>query len=148
MLSTVLLLTCWVLWRSPSWREARPERVDANPTAAAALSPRIVDLAITHLPKLNKAKYDRPRMGRLGERSFTTRLGDDLTVRAELSERAYAYLISFRPDGQIELCTPEDEAVVPGPTRHLQYPPPAKADEVLPPERRSWLAGVCGGRLA
>jgi hypothetical protein len=54
---------------------------------------------------------------------------DDLTIRTELSEPAYAYLIAFRPDGTADVCDPEDEAVRPPKTKSPRYPPPAKSDE-------------------
>ena len=65
--------------------------------------------------------------GRLGERSFAVGPDDDVTVQAELSEPAYAYLIAFRADGVDEICDPEEPAEAPAKTREPRYPPAAKA---------------------
>jgi hypothetical protein len=57
------------------------------------------------------------------------RVGDDVTVRAELSEPAYSYLIVFRPDGTDDLCDPEDAAALPPKKRQPMFPPPAQSGE-------------------
>lgn len=60
--------------------------------------------------------------GVLGESSESPRLGDKVQVVATLSKPAYAYLIAFRPDGEIEVCDPEDESAVPQRTDSPRYP--------------------------
>jgi serine/threonine protein kinase len=93
-------------------------------------TPRIVSLEIGHWPRGSGKRYDADRVGTLGIRSFSTRLDDDLTVRAELSEPAYSYLLAFRTDGVVEVCDPDDEDTAPTRTDHPQYPPPSKAGKV------------------
>jgi hypothetical protein len=58
----------------------------------------------------------------IGNRSFATLLGDQVTVVAKLSRPAYAYLIAFRPDGKAELCFPESEDEPPPLTDQPRYP--------------------------
>jgi hypothetical protein len=82
-------------------------------------------LEVRHLAK--EGKFDRPR-GNLGERSFTTHLGDAVTISAKLSKPAYCYLIAYRPDGTEELCFPEDEKVPPPLTDRPRYPSVRSSD--------------------
>src|SRR5262249_18717586 len=89
----------------------------------------VLRFEIRHFPKLDATQYDPGRFGVLGRSSFVAREDDDVTVRAELSEPAYAYLIAFRPDGTDELCDPDDEDTAPQRKPGPQYPPPAKSDE-------------------
>jgi hypothetical protein len=93
--------------------------VIAGPSAASPL--RVLSLDIQHLAKRGESPL--VRRGGLGEHSFAVRSDDDVTVRAELSEPAYAYLIAFQPDGVDEVCDPEDPGARPGPDRHPRYPP-------------------------
>ena len=67
------------------------------------------------------------RVGLLGKKSFTTRVEDDVTVQATLSEPAFSYLIAYRPDGTDELCEPEDEDTPPVRKSQPQYPPPSRS---------------------
>lgn len=63
------------------------------------------------------------RTGTLGETVFEGREGEELTVSTKLSNRAFAYLIAFRPDGQVQLCTPTDDAAPPRSAATVDYPP-------------------------
>jgi hypothetical protein len=63
----------------------------------------------------------------LGATSFETRRGDGVTVEARLSRPAYAYLISFRPDGADEVCFPEKEGEAPTLTDRPRYPSVSQA---------------------
>jgi serine/threonine protein kinase len=92
-------------------------------------SPRVLRFEISHFPKLDATRYDRGRVGILGRSSFAAREDDDVTVRSELSEPAFAYLIALRPDGTDELCDPDDEDTVPQRKPQPQYPPPAQSDQ-------------------
>ncbi len=138
------------LWRYRQWRNSIPALIAGGLVLVLVLmagwmswpkhSPlRIVRLAIEHFPRKDQQQYDPGGIGLLGERSFGTRLGDDVTVEAELSQPAFAYLIAFRPDGTVELCDPEDEDTRPRATRQPGYPPGAKADEVYRLEDESGL---------
>ncbi len=104
-----------------------------EPPSELAQSPRaelrVTRFEIPHFPKLDAKHYDPRRAGTLGRTSFGAHEDDEVIVRAELSEPAYAYLIAFRPDGTDELCDPEDEDTPPPKKPKPQYPPPAKSDE-------------------
>jgi hypothetical protein len=84
-----------------------------------APKPAILKFEIYHFAKVDR--NDRP-MGILGEKSFTTCSDDAVTLTVELSEPAYCYLISYRPDGTEELCFPEQETEVPLLTDRPRYP--------------------------
>src|SRR5262249_18743497 len=91
----------------------------------------VLNLEIMHLPWLrDKEVYDKDRIGMLGEQSYSARLNDHVTVRAELSDPAFSYILAFRPDGVVELCDPQDERTVPTRSVHPQYPPESKPDKV------------------
>ncbi len=53
-----------------------------------------------------------------------------MTVHAELSEPAYAYLIAFRPDGIDDICDPNDPGERPGKNSSPHYPPATRTDRV------------------
>jgi tRNA A-37 threonylcarbamoyl transferase component Bud32 len=90
--------------------------------------PRVLRFEVAYFPKHDKGHFDPSRVGILGRGSFLTRVDDEVTVRAEVSEPAYAYLIAFRPDGTDELCDPDDEDEPPAWKARPQYPPPAKGN--------------------
>src|SRR5262249_18767817 len=78
-----------------------------------------------------KNRYAAQGQGILGDDIFTTRLDDHLTIEADLSQPAYGFLIAFRPDGDVEICDPEDETIRPALTRRLRYPgPSSKAEDI------------------
>jgi serine/threonine protein kinase len=94
-------------------------------------SPRILNLEIRHLPlSADKTGYDERRQGILGDHSFSTTLGDDITLQAELSQPAYSYLLAFRPDGGVDVCDPKDEDTAPDKTDHPRYPPQSRSGDV------------------
>ncbi len=99
---------------------------------------------IAHFPKLDANHFDPRRVGTLGRTSFAAHEDDEVTVRAELSEPAYSYLIAFRPDGTDELCDPDDESTPPPLKQQPIYPPPGKSDERY---RLSEGAGLCAFAL-
>jgi serine/threonine protein kinase len=121
----VVLAAQALAWPWP-W-SSRPSRAHEIPVQAPA-PPRgpvqILSMQIEHEGKTGP-DTSRPR-GKLGEQSFAARLDDDVTVRAELSEPAYSYLIAFRPDGTDEICAPEDESARPAKNQHPAYPPERK----------------------
>jgi len=100
----------------------------STPTDPARV--QVLRLDVERLPRVDEERYDSNALGLLGERSFAARTGDDVTVRAELSEPAYAYLIAVRPDGIDEVCDPEDPDASPLKTREPRYPPDSKPGEV------------------
>jgi serine/threonine protein kinase len=110
-----LLVPIWAFWSG----SARPPRADL----------RVTRFEIRHFPKRDAKHFDSRRVGTLGQSSFGAHEDDEVIVRAELSEPAYAYLIAFRPDGTDELCDPDDEDLPPPQKQEPQYPLPAKSDE-------------------
>ena len=105
---------------------AEPRTEPAQPPHADL---RVTRFEIPHFPKLDAKHFDPKRAGTLGRTSFAAHEDDEVIVRAELSEPAYAYLIAFRPDGTDELCDPDDEDTPPQKKPQPQYPPPTKSDE-------------------
>jgi serine/threonine protein kinase len=107
--------------------------VPASPVAsakqAAAALPRVVRFEIPHSPVDDQGHSDPERAGVLGRTSFTAREADDVTVRTELSEPAYSYIIAFRPDGTDELCDPVDQDAPPVRKQDPRYPPSVKSDD-------------------
>jgi len=90
---------------------------------------RVTLFEIRHYPKVD-AKHSRPKgIEILGRSSFVAHEDDAVTVRAELSEPAHAYLIAFRPDGTDELCDPDDENARPPRKQKPRYPPLTKSDD-------------------
>jgi serine/threonine protein kinase len=121
----VLVPVGWHLWHvggsnSNSGDGTRQPLSPTDPANEAALSPlRVKSLNIRHLAKEGADFRDR---GLLGERSMSAQLHDAVTVEAELSRPAYAYLIAFRGDGTSELCFPESETEPPPLTDRPRYP--------------------------
>jgi serine/threonine protein kinase len=81
---------------------------------------RVLDISVKHFANVD-GKFYRPR-GVLGKDTFDARCDDSVTVEATLSRPAYAYLISFRPDGTEELLFPEHENDTPELTDRPRYP--------------------------
>jgi tRNA A-37 threonylcarbamoyl transferase component Bud32 len=54
----------------------------------------------------------------------SVRVGDQIEIAAELSRPAFAYLLAFKADGQIEVCCPENEQQPPTAQTHLRLPLP------------------------
>lgn len=95
----------------------------ASPSITPAPVPqplRVLSLDVHHLANQNDQSAI-PR-GILGKDSFSANLRDHVTVEARLSRPAYAYLIAFRPDGELEVCFPEDEKQPPPLSDHPRYP--------------------------
>jgi hypothetical protein len=84
---------------------------------------RALAINVQHFARRNQTEAES--RGLLGKGSFTARLGDQVTIEAQLSRPAYAYLLALRPDGQVELCFPESETEPPQRTDRPRYPPSA-----------------------
>jgi serine/threonine protein kinase len=148
-----LLVMAWAFWpRSvrPSLdghagaialREITESQADSTPAPRPDL--RVTHFEITHFPKLGDG-YDRQGSGPLGSKSFEARLGDDVTVRAKLSEPAFSYLIVFCPDGTDVLCDPDNDGVPPPSKQEPMYPPPVKPTKRY---RLSEGTGLCAVAL-
>jgi len=117
-----LVVSAWAFWRATTEPQPAP-----RPEPQVTL--RVTRFEIPHFPRLDAQHFDPRRVGTLGRTSFAARVDDEVTVRAELSEPAYAYLIAFGPDGTNELCDPDDDDLPPPKKQQPLYPPPAKSDE-------------------
>jgi hypothetical protein len=73
---------------------------------------RIKPIRVMHYETINKEAVQR---GPIGERSFSTRVGDTVTLTVELSEPGYFYVIAFNFDGEEQLRWPADEEGNPAP---------------------------------
>jgi serine/threonine protein kinase len=110
---------------APSTPAAPPTTIRiAPPPDTRPARVRVVKFDVKHFARVRDtdgSQGDRP-MGILGEKSFSTRLGDSVEVEAELSQPAYAYLIAFRPDGTEELCSPDSAEQPPEKGAVVRYP--------------------------
>ncbi len=120
-----LLVVALIVWQFVfSQREKSLAAGDATQNGSASAPVpgplRILSLDVQHLANLNDQSAEL--IGIMGEKSFSARLRDHVTIEAKLSRPAYAYLIAFRPDGEMEVCFPEDETEPPPLTDHPRYP--------------------------
>ena len=120
-----LIVPTWAFWPE----SARPSLGRPEPKQLPEAELRVTRFEITHFPKRDEKSYDKKAAGVLGKRSFMARVGDDVTVHAELSEPAHSYLIAFRPDGTNELCHPEDDDTRPAKKTQALYPSPTKSGD-------------------
>jgi hypothetical protein len=134
-----LVVSLWVFRRaapqsssnSPGGAHAveAARRTHSGPKPDNYVDLRVTFLEIRHYGALTEDRYDPKRSGILGTHTFTAQLGDDVTVRASLSEPAYCYLIAFRPDGTDQVCDPDDEDTPPPCKQHPMYPAPDRSNE-------------------
>ena len=98
-----------------------PDRQEIAKVASSKV--RVLSLEIKHFANIRRdgSPFDQPR-GVLGKNSFAARRDDSVTVEGRLSRPAYAFLISFRPDGTEEVCFPENEDEAPPLTDNPRYP--------------------------
>jgi serine/threonine protein kinase len=80
--------------------------------------PTVLELSI----ELSDTSDDPKRSGKLGETTYEAREGDQVTLYARLSAPAYAYLISFRPDGDLDVWSPAKGSTRPEAASTLRYP--------------------------
>jgi hypothetical protein len=122
------VLLAVVAWQSRLGRREGPlepgtaaKTVSGKPDVGAL---KIMGLRVEHSPTVRgpDGKDYRNPVGALGEKSFVTWFGDGVTVEAELSRPAYAYVIAYRPDGTEELCFPEREDEPPPLETRPRYP--------------------------
>ncbi len=95
-----------------------------RPTPAGPL--RVLRLDVVHIANLQGKGQAR---GVLGKKSFAAHRGDAVTVEAELSRPAYAYLIAFRPDGTYDLCFPDSDDGPPPLTDRPRFPSKSQTEE-------------------
>src|SRR5207248_2568623 len=115
----VMLIAAALLLRSGTGRQSDDRSHGGSalaPQGSAPLVPvteplRVLSLDVHHVANGNDASGEA--RGIIGKDSFTAKLNDRVTIQARLSRPAYAYLIAFRPDGQMEVCYPEDETQPP-----------------------------------
>jgi tRNA A-37 threonylcarbamoyl transferase component Bud32 len=94
--------------------------------AGAVAKPlRVNPLRVMHYATVGQEEDGR---GRIGDKSFATKVGDAVTVTVELSEPGYFYLIGFNFDGTVQLLWPADdkgnplEATKPRRQQRLRFP--------------------------
>lgn len=97
-----------------------------NPSLPSPHQPALVPvpliiklLDVEHFAK--KSSFAEPK-GKVGLQSFATRFDDQVRVKAELSQSAYFFLLAFNPNGQVQLCWPEDGDKPPHQLTFLEYP--------------------------
>lgn len=89
--------------------------------AATPLPPvRIESVQITQIVR-NAAGVHEP-WGVVGRDSYLLRFGDGVQLRAKLSQPAYCYWLSFSPDGEMDVCFPNDADQPPPLTDSPVYP--------------------------
>ncbi len=92
------------------------------PRVEHAVEPR-PELAVLDLEiELSDTGANPKRSGKLGETTFDACLGDQVFLRAQLSSAAYSYLLSFGPDGRMDVWSPADEDERPAPGAAPRYP--------------------------
>jgi hypothetical protein len=99
-----------------SWGWPRPlpgEDETAKETAVVESSLRIRPLEVMHFAV--EGKKGEPQ-GLLGEKSLSTRFGDQLQLMVKLSEPGYFYVIGFAANGKENLVWPADEEMNPLPS--------------------------------
>jgi tRNA A-37 threonylcarbamoyl transferase component Bud32 len=94
-------------------------QADAPPPVVPPVEPlRVVALKVSHY----RGGQTVTALGEMGEKSQQAREGDDVRVRAELSEPACCYLIAFNADGKEQLCYPAGDTDAPAKLATLSYP--------------------------
>jgi hypothetical protein len=119
-----LVVVTLILAGAAAWTVAwftRPTSLAETPPADGgnpSVPLQVSSLEVQHFEKLPRrdatglGAVAMPR-GALGKESFIARVDDQVTVRAKLSRPAYAYVLAFRPDGEVELCFPEEDEAPP-----------------------------------
>jgi hypothetical protein len=100
-----------LLWASP--------RLGPRPGSSPSRALQVTSLQVEHIS--NRSDKAVPR-GRIGTQSFKAELGDDVQVSLTLSEPGYFYLLALNPDGEVQLCWPEDEERPPEKTGSVRFP--------------------------
>ena len=119
-----------VLTGGAVWLATHPGKPAASPpptptpvplVSSAEVKPlQIVSTNVEHFARINP-KQAEP-LGRIGVRSFHPRQFDQVTVHAELSRPAYAFVIACRADGEVELVFPNSEDEKPPLVDNPSYP--------------------------
>jgi serine/threonine protein kinase len=90
-------MLAWLLW-PPGQRKGTEQEEPL----------KVKPLRVMHHARTPDGKESTSR-GALGEKSFTTRFRDQVTIRVELSEPGHFYLIAFNADGGEQLLWPAGE---------------------------------------
>lgn len=105
-------------------KHAEPNSSEPTTTISAAIPPpsetRVKSFQINLFQK-NPGDNDRDK-GILGRQSFEAHVGDQVTLNVEFNHSVYAYLVSFRPDGVMELIHPDSENEEPPLSKEIRYP--------------------------
>jgi serine/threonine protein kinase len=114
----VSLVLMSALFQSSFFKKSNDPLTSGTPTSV--LQPRIRDLSIKLLAHVDGKPVQA--LGLVGKDCYQAHWGDSVTLEANLSEPAYAYIVAFRPDGTDDICFPEKEDEVPQPTHRPRYP--------------------------
>jgi serine/threonine protein kinase len=117
------------LWGEPEDRKqavSSPERTGKRPPDKKVAEPeplQVVRIKVKHYyTHIELDGKKRSVVAELGHDSFEPRRDEWVTVKADLTRKAYSFLIAFRPDGTEELCFPEKEDEPPPLTEQPHYP--------------------------
>jgi hypothetical protein len=118
----VLLVGAWCLWPT------NPSGVVPHVEAEPDLVLRVKRMTTFHTRRVNidGVEYGEAKGELLGSTELPQlRLNDQITLDIELTRPAYAYVLAFKPDKQIELCYPGAETQPPPMSAHsrLRVPP-------------------------
>ena len=98
------------------------ENIDPNKTDMSTKQDQlqVSALAVSHYARqgVNTTLY----RGVLGRESFRPHRFDQVTLEAKLSRPAFAYILAFRPDGEVELCYPDKADQLPSKSATPRYP--------------------------
>jgi hypothetical protein len=118
----------WALWPRAEGEDAPPVVQRAPPVAPTPEPPlRVRSLRVMHHAVTPDGKKSEPR-GAIGEKSFRTRFGDQVTITVELSSPGYFYLVALNADGKEQLLWPTDDrneplvATAPAKRKRLVFP--------------------------
>jgi hypothetical protein len=106
---------------SPTWHR------DDVPVPQPPASPLRVDtLGVDQYHRTVQRDGDQEKVtwqhGKIGDPYQAAILDDEVVIRAELNQAAYCYLVAFNPNGDVQLCLPEDETKPPAKTSRVVYP--------------------------
>ena len=86
------------------------------------VAPKILEFKVKHF----RGDQSTVSLGTIGESPEPILFGDDVRVQAQLSAPAYCYVIALNPDGEVQLCLPEDPSDPPARSELIHYPPGPK----------------------
>ena len=102
------------------WDRGAPE--NASPTDSQQTSPSALRIASFKISHCGLRNGEPLKFGAIGDFRWRTRESDELKVEAEFNRPGYCYLVAFNPDGNPQLCHPDNDRLVPLPVDSIHYP--------------------------